>query len=307
MTVTLGPLRLSSPIIAASGTFGHGDEVARLCPPSRLGAVTVKSLAPFAWEGNPALRVTEAGAGGMLNSVGLAGPGVEAWIEHELPRLEASEATVIGSVWGRTTQDYAQAAASLRGVTERIVALEVNLSCPNLGGHQMFAQSEALTRSTVAAVVEALGEAVPVFAKLSANVTDVVAIARAALDGGATGLTLINTLPGFAIDPDRRRAVLGAGNGGLSGAPLKHVALRTVHDVTRALPGTPVIGTGGVSNGRDAAEMLLAGASAVGVGTATFAEPRAMLRIAAELDTWCAQRGVSRVASLTGALEEPRD
>lgn len=302
-TTWLGPLRLPNPIVAASGTFGHGGEFVSLCPPGRLGAVTVKSLAVFACEGNPPLRTTEAPGGGMLNSVGLAGPGVATWIRDDLPALEASGARIIVSIWGRSADDYAAAASALLAVADRVVAIEINLSCPNLdGGRHMFALDADATAAVVRAVVAA--NPLPVFAKLTAVVSDLTAIARAAIDAGATGLTLINTLPGLAIDADRRRTALGAGGGGLSGAPIKPVALRAVWECARAFPSVPIIGTGGVGHGRDAAEMLLAGATAVGVGTATFADPRAPARVLDEFERWCRRHRVRASGELTGGLEE---
>jgi len=303
--VRLGPVALPNPIVAASGTFGHGAELAAVCDPAALGAVTVKSLAAFAWSGNPAPRICPGPGGGMLNSVGLTGPGVEAWIADDLPTLRARGARVIASVWGRTTDEFAAAAQPLGAVADELVAVEVNVSCPNLEDRStMFAHDPAATAAAVGAVAGALGSDLPVLAKLSPNVTDVRDVAGAALGAGATGLTLVNTLLGLAIDADRRRPRLGGGGGGLSGPPLKPVALRAVREVTRAYPGTPVVGTGGVSSGRDAVEVLLAGASAVGVGTATFAEPRATLRVLAELTAWCEAHGVERVAELTGGLED---
>ncbi|MDQ1519805.1 MAG: dihydroorotate dehydrogenase catalytic subunit [Actinomycetota bacterium] len=303
--VDLGPVHLPNPIVTASGTFGHGDELGALCDPAQLGAVTVKSLAAFAWPGNPPLRVTDAAGGGMCNSIGLAGPGVEAWITSDLPALEARHARVIASVWGRTVDDYAAAAAPLKRVADRLVAVEVNLSCPNVEERSaVFAHAPQPTTAAIGAVVDALGGALPVFAKLSPNVTDLCEIARAALDAGATGLTLINTVMALVIDVETRRPKLGAGGGGLSGPPIKPIALRAVWDVSRAFPGTPIIGTGGVSSGADAAEMLLAGASAVGVGTATFADPRAPLRILDELRIWCARHSVANVKDLVGVLED---
>jgi dihydroorotate dehydrogenase (NAD+) catalytic subunit len=304
LTVRLGDLVLPNPVVAASGTFGYGDEVARLCPPDRLGAVTVKSLAAFEWSGNPAPRLAPGAGGGMLNSVGLQGPGIEPWLEHGLPELRAAGARVIASIWGRTVEDFAVAAKMLEPATADLSAVEVNVSCPNVeDSSRMFAHSAAST----AAVVRAVGDAqlgVPVLAKLSPNTFALVDIAGAALDAGAHGLTLVNTLLGFGIDAEQRRPRLGAGGGGLSGPPLKPVALRAVHDVARVFPGTPIVGTGGVEHGEDVVELLLAGASAVGVGTATFREPRAMVRILGELETWCAEHGVSRVADLTAALKE---
>jgi dihydroorotate dehydrogenase (NAD+) catalytic subunit len=301
--VELAGIALPNPIVAASGTFGHGAEVARLCPPDRLGAVTVKSLAPFEWAGNPAPRLAPTSGGGMLNSVGLQGPGIEHWVAHELPELCELGARVIASVWGRTIDDFAVAAKMLEPAARDLVAVEINVSCPNLEDRsRMFAHSPESTAAVTRAVRAAdLGR--PLFAKLSPNTDAVVDVARAAVDAGADGLTLVNTLLGFDVDARTRRPRLGAGGGGLSGPPLKPVALRVVHDVARALPGTPVIGTGGVSSGEDAVEMMLAGATAVGVGTATFREPRAMLRIIEELHGWCNDHGVARVADLVGGLE----
>src|SRR5437870_4981549 len=220
LTCRLGPRTLPNPIVAASGTYGHGDEVARLGDPSRLGAVTAKSLSPYPWEGNPAPRVWEA-TGGMINSVGLQNPGIEAWLEHDLPPLLARGARVIASIWGRSTDDYAKAAAALAAAMSsgaaRLAALEVNVSCPNVEdrGH-MFAHRPEATAAAVRAAADEL-PGLPLFAKLSPNVTDLVEIAAAAMQAGATGLTLINTLMGLAVDAGRRRPRLGAGGGGLSG------------------------------------------------------------------------------------------
>jgi len=301
LSVDLGPLRLRNPVVAASGTFGHGTEVAALCDPRGLGAVTVKSLAAFAWSGNPPLRVTDAPGGGMLNSVGLPGPGIDTWIERDLPALETRGATVIASIWGRSAEEYAAAARPLKAVAHRLAAIEVNLSCPNVEARgDVFAHSEDATRAAMGAVIDSIGDTLPTFAKLSPNVTDIVAIARAALDVGTTGVTLVNSVMGLLIDPQTRAPRLGAGGGGLTGAPIKPIALRAVWDVAHEFPDVPIIGTGGVMSGVDAVEMMLAGATAVGVGTATFADPRAMLRIVRELHCWCAANGVRGVRELIG-------
>ena len=215
---------------------------------------------------------------GMLNAVGLQGPGVTAWLERDLPRLQASGARVIASVWGRTVEEFARAAKLLHPARDALIAVEVNVSCPNLHeGTALFAHDPAATAAAVTAVVGTSID-VPVFAKLAPDVTDIVVIARAAVDAGATGLTLVNTIMGLLID--------------------------AVRDVTRALPAVPVIGTGGVMTGTDAVEMLLAGASAVGVGTATFLDPRAPFRVHDELIAWCAHHGVARVRDLVGAMED---
>jgi dihydroorotate dehydrogenase (NAD+) catalytic subunit len=303
LSVALGPLELPAPVVTASGTFGHGDEVARLGRPERLGAVTAKSLCPEPWAGKPAPRL-HLTASGMLNAVGLQGPGVRAWIEHDLPGLRATGARVIASVWGATVEEFGRAAELLVPAREQLVAVEVNVSCPNL--HQrseMFAHDPATTKAAIAAVVGA-GLGLPILAKLSPNVTDLTIIAAAAMEAGADGLTLVNTVLGLLVDAETRRPVLGGGGGGLSGPAIKPVALRAVRDVTRALPGVPVIGTGGVQSGLDAVEMLLAGASAVGIGTANFLDPHAPYRVLDELTAWCSAHGVDHVRDLIGKLEE---
>jgi dihydroorotate dehydrogenase (NAD+) catalytic subunit len=302
--VRIGPLELPTPVVAASGTFGYGDELARQCDPSRLGAVTAKSLAPYEWPGNPAPRLHMTTAG-MLNAVGLQGPGVEHWLEFDLPKLRARGARVIASVWGRTTEEFGRAAKLLTPARDELVAVEVNVSCPNLEDRSnMFAHSADATGGATAAVLDAHLD-LPVLVKLSPNVTDIREIAGAAIAAGATGLTLVNTVLGLVIDAERRRPALGAGGGGLSGPAIKPIALRAVYDVARAYPDVPIIGTGGVTTGLDAVEMLFAGASAIGVGTATFHDPRAPLRVLDELLQWCATHGVHSVSELTGALEGP--
>jgi dihydroorotate dehydrogenase (NAD+) catalytic subunit len=303
--VQVGSLRLAGPVVAASGTAGHGAELAAYGDLSALGAVTVKSLSVDPWPGNPPPRVhAAAGGAAMLNSVGLQGPGIRAWRREDLPPLLATGACVVGSIWGRTVEEYARAAAAVAG--SGIAALEVNLSCPNLdGGRHLFAQSSTDTAAVVGAVVREVGR-VPVWAKLSAVTASIVEVAAAAIEAGADALTLVNTLLGLVIDVETRRFALGSGpgGGGLSGPAIHPVAVRAVHDVHAALPGVAIVGTGGVATGTDAVELLLAGASAVGVGTATFADPRACWRITAELVQWCEDRGVARIAELTGGAHD---
>ena len=304
LSTSVGTVRFPNPVMTASGTAGHGAELARYMDLSSLGAVVVKSLSAEAWAGNPAPRVTEVDAG-MLNSVGLQNPGVEAWLEDELPALLATGARVVASIWGFTVEAYEKAATALADAPPGVVAVEVNLSCPNLHGvartgesrRAMFAHSAALTADATAATE---GCRRPRWAKLSPNVTDITEIAGAALEAGAEALTLVNTGMGMAIDVETRRYRLGAGGGGLSGPAIRPVAVRAVHDVCSAFPDAMVVGVGGVATGEHAVELLLAGASAVQVGTATFADPRAPVRILAELERWCRRHGVARLADLVG-------
>ncbi len=237
--ITLGDLELANPIVAASGTFGHGDEVARLCDPSRLGAVTTKSQAAFEWAGNPPPRLHPATAG-MVNAVGLQGHGVAHWVAHDLPPLRARGATVIASIWGHTVDDYAAAAALLAPAVGELAAVEVNLSCPNTKHDSViFAHEADATAEVVRAVAQTDARAVPVLAKLSAGVGDLPVIAGAALDAGADGLTLVNTVRAFLVDPEARRPVLGSSGGGLSGPAIAPIALRAVHDVQPRPSGRP--------------------------------------------------------------------
>jgi dihydroorotate dehydrogenase (NAD+) catalytic subunit len=290
---------LSNPVMTASGTAGHGAELAPFVDLASLGAVVVKSLAPYAWPGNPAPRVHGVTAG-MVNSVGLQGPGVAAWLRDDLPALAATGAGVVASIWGRTVDDYAEAGALLAGAAG-VIAVEVNLSCPNLEGKGMFAQSPDATHDAVAA---ASACRLPRWAKLTAMVTDLPEIAAAAEAGGAEAVTLVNTVPGMVIDVDRRRSALGGAGGGLSGAAIHPVAVRATYDVHAALPQLPIVGVGGVTDAVTAVELLLAGASAVQVGTATFADPRAPAHILNDLVGWCRHHGVTRVSELVGGAHE---
>ena len=299
LTTRIGSVVLPNPVLLASGTAGHGAELAPYLDLGSLGAVVVKSLLAEPWAGNPAPRVHETAAG-MLNSVGLSGPGVSAWLEDELPELLATGARVVVSIWGRTVADYADAAALLADAPAGVVAVEVNVSCPNVEDRRrMFAHDPRSTEQAVAATA-ACGR--PRWAKLSPNVTDLVVIADAARRGGAEAVTLVNTVLGMAIDTRTRTYRLGAGGGGLSGAAIHPVAVRAVHDVRAALPDLPIVGVGGVGDGETAVELLLAGASAVQVGTATFADPRAGADVLAGLRRWCVEQGVRTVAEVVGAV-----
>jgi len=294
----VGSVELASPVLTAAGTAGYGAELGAFVDLSRLGAVVVKSLAAEPWAGNPAPRVVASDTS-MLNSVGLQGPGVAAWLEHELPALEAAGATVVASIWGRTVEAFGRAAELLAAAPPSVVAVEVNVSCPNLEdrGH-LFAHSPARTAEVLEAAAACRR---PRWAKLSPNTDRLVEVAAAAAAAGAEAVTLVNTLLGMVIDVEARRPALGAGGGGLSGPALHPVAVRAVHDVHAAHPDLPIVGVGGVRDAVTAVELVLAGASAVQVGTATFADPRAPARVAADLERWCRRHGVARLAELVGA------
>lgn len=299
MPTRIGSVELRNPVLTASGTAGHGAELAPYLDLAGLGAVVTKSVAADPWPGNPAPRVHEATAG-MLNAVGLQGPGVAAWLADELPALVATGATVVASIWARSVDDYRRAADLLADAPDAVVAVEVNLSCPNVEDRSgMFAHSAEATEAAMAATA---GCGRPRWAKLSPNGGDLVPIVDAAVRGGAEAVTLVNTVMGMAIDPATRRYRLGNGGGGLSGPAIHPVAVRAVHDVAAARPGVPIVGVGGVTDAVSAAELLVAGASAVQVGTATFADPRAPGLVATELVDWCRDQGVGDLRELIGAI-----
>ena len=295
----VGSVELRNPVMAASGTAGHGAELSAYVDLSTLGAVVTKSVSADPWPGNPAPRVHEATAG-MLNAVGLQGPGIQEWLDHELPALVATGAAVVASIWGRSIDDFRRAADLLAAAPPEVVAVEVNLSCPNVEDRSgMFAHSATATEAAMA-VTAGCGR--PRWAKLSPNVGDLVPIVDAAMAGGAEAVTLVNTVMGMAIDPATRTYRLGNGGGGLSGPAIHPVAVRAVHDVAAARPDVPIVGVGGVVDGETAAELIVAGACAVQVGTATFADPRAPGQVAEGLVDWCRRHGIRDVGELTGAI-----
>jgi dihydroorotate dehydrogenase (NAD+) catalytic subunit len=299
----VGGVELSNPVMTASGTSGHGAELSAYMDLSALGAVVVKSVSSEAWPGNPAPRLLPVTAAtGMLNSVGLQNPGITEWLSSELPALAGTGATVVASIWGFTRQQFRDAAAAIaRARPAAVVAVEANISCPNIEDRrQMFAHSVEGVRESVTAAKDGLGDALPLWVKLSPNVTDLPALAEEAVASGASALTLINTVMGMAIDPVSGSFRLGGGGGGLSGPPVHPVAVRAVYECRAALPETPIVGVGGVTTGEDAAELLAAGADAVQVGTATFADPRAPARVLAELADWCRQNRVLTIDELKG-------
>lgn len=313
MRTRVGDVLLGAPVMTASGTAGHGSELASYVDLSSLGAVVVKSVSVDPWPGNPAPRLLPLQEG-MLNSVGLQNRGVAEWLREELPPLAATGAKVVASIWGFTCAEYHDAAraiadarkGSLPGV-DAIVAVEANISCPNVEDRrQMFAHSSGGVKEAVSAAVEGLGGHLPLWAKLSPNVTDITEMAGAASAAGASAVTAINTVMGMSIDPANGQARLGGGGGGLSGPAVHPVAVRAVYDCRAAFPALPIVGVGGVNTGEEAAELIAAGADAVQVGTATFADPRAPARILAELSRWCAQHGVSSIDQLKGRAHDRR-
>jgi dihydroorotate dehydrogenase (NAD+) catalytic subunit len=300
LAIDLGRLRLPNPILVASGTFGYGREMTGFVDLARLGGIVPKTITPQPRKGNVPWRTVET-ASGLLNSIGLDNDGVETFLAKQLPFLAGCGAPVIVSIAGATADEFVALARRLDGVPG-IAALELNVSCPNVSHGVDLGTDPATCRAVVAGVREATG--LPVIAKLTPNVTDIVAVARGAADGGADAVTLINTLQGMAIDWRRRQPLLGNVVGGLSGPAIKPVALRCVHQVHRAV-GIPIIGVGGIMTIDDCLEFFVAGAAAVQVGTANFAEPIVSARLRDELPGALAEAGVARFGDVVGTLAVP--
>lgn len=300
LAVTLGRLRLPNPIMVASGTFGYGREMSGFVDLARLGGIVPKTITPLPRKGNVPWRTVETSAG-LLNSIGLDNDGVEAFLEKQLPFLASSGAPVIVSIAGATLEDFVMLARRLDGVAG-IAALELNVSCPNVSHGVDLGTDPEACRSVVAGVRGVTR--VPVIAKLTPNVTSIAAVARGARDGGADALTVINTCQGMAVDWRRRKPLLGNVVGGLSGPAIKPIALRCVHQVRQAVD-TPIIGVGGIMTIDDVMEFLVTGATAVQVGTASFAEPRSSTRLLDALPGALAEAGVTRVSDLVGSIRLP--
>ncbi len=300
MSVAIGTLSLRNPVITASGTFASGREFADFVDLSRLGAIVTKGVSLEPWEGNDSPRIAET-ASGMLNSIGLQNPGVEAFMERDLQWLadNAADTPVLVNVSGHTAEEYARVIERLETV-DNVAGYEVNISCPNVDeGGMVFGMHCAPAADVVAKCRRATER--PLIVKLSPNVTDVTDIARAVVAEGADAVSLINTLLGMAIDATTFRPKLARGVGGLSGPAIKPVALRMVWQVANAV-AVPVIGMGGIMTAEDAVEFMLAGATAVAVGTASFVDPTAVIRVIDGMAEFCHARGIRRAADLTGAL-----
>ncbi|MCD6535302.1 MAG: dihydroorotate dehydrogenase [Deltaproteobacteria bacterium] len=300
LKVEIAPgLVLKNPVMTASGTFGYGREYAPYFDISRLGAIITKGLSRQPKIGNSGVRITET-ACGMLNAIGLENIGVERFLSDELPILQKMNATVIVNVFGNNQDDYANLAAKLDGVAG-IAALEINISCPNVkaGGIQFGIDPQAAAK-LVAAVRKKTS--LPLITKLSPNVSDIVVIAKAVEEAGSDCISLINTLIGMAIDLERKCPILGNVTGGLSGPAIKPVALRMVYQVAQAV-SIPIIGIGGIANARDALEFLLAGATAIEVGTANFINPQTSIEIVEGIEQYLDAQGYSKVTDFIASLE----
>ncbi|MBC5732519.1 dihydroorotate dehydrogenase [Flavonifractor sp. DFI.6.63] len=297
LSVDLAGVHLKNPVVVASGTFGFGKEYGAFYDLSELGGICCKGLTPARREGNPPPRIAETPMG-ILNSVGLQNPGVDAFIAQELPELKRHDLAIIANISGNTPEDYGVMCEKLSAAG--VDMIEVNISCPNVkAGGLAYG-----TRPELAAEVTAIAKkhaSVPVMVKLSPNVTDITEIARAVEGAGADALSLINTLRGMRIDVHTRRPILKMNTGGLSGPAVLPVAVRMVWEVAGAVK-IPILGMGGVSRGADAAQLMLAGAAAVAVGTACFDDPFAPLRVRDELAALAAGQGLDRVSELTGGV-----
>ncbi|HSJ28697.1 MAG TPA: dihydroorotate dehydrogenase [Acidimicrobiia bacterium] len=294
LAARLGPVGLRSPLVAASGTVGSVVEFTGVTDFRWYGAAVAKSVSDEPWPGRPAPRVGPAGVG-MLNGIGIQNPGVRAWVDDVVPQLAQLDVPVWGSVVGHTVDGFVTVARAM--VEAGLPVLEVNLSCPNLEG-ELFALDPARSAAVIGAIRQEV--AVPIAAKLSPNSEDIVAVASACATAGADWVVLTNTVWGAGIDLDRRAPVLSGVIGGYSGRPLKPIALRCVIEVHRALPELPILGLGGITSGDDVVEYTLAGASAVGIGTVHFAEPRAARRIVRETEARLRKMGESKLSDLVG-------
>ncbi len=299
MSTTLGNAWFPTPIFTASGCASSGKELAQFFPLNQVGAIVTKSVMSKPRHGRPTPRMAETPSG-MLNSIGLQGPGIDAFLANDVPWLIEQKARVIVSIAGETVEEYSTLARKLRSVSG-ISAVEVNISCPNVENRGLvFACDPESSRRVIDGVRKTIGGELPIIAKLSPDVTDLPAIARGVVDAGADGLALINTVLGMVINIDSMRPHLGGKTGGLSGPAIKPVAVRAIYQVHAALPKVPILGMGGVASGRDALELILAGASGVSVGTASFGNPKALIDIQNELRDLLAARGFATMQQAIG-------
>ena len=295
--VTIAGVELKNPVMTASGTFGSGMEYSEFVDLNRLGAVVTKGVANVPWPGNPTPRVAET-RGGMMNAIGLQNPGIDTFLERDLPFLKQYDTKVIVNVCGRSTEDYCQVVERL--ADQPVDLLEINISCPNVKeGGIAFGQNARAAEEITAAVKKHAGQ--PVIMKLSPNVTDIVEMARAVQAGGADAISLINTLTGMKIDVNRRTFALANKTGGVSGPAIHPIAVRMVYQAAQAVD-LPIIGMGGIACADDALEFILAGATAVAVGTANFRNPMTTLEVAEGIEAYMKKQGVQDIRELIGAV-----
>ena len=299
LSTTLGNAWFPSPLFTASGCASSGKELAQFIDLREIGAVVTKSVMSKPRHGRPTPRMAETPSG-MINSIGLQGPGIDAFLSHDLPWLVSQKARVIVSIAGETVEEYATLARKVRSAPG-ISALEVNISCPNVENRGLvFACDPEASRRVIDGVRKTLGGELPIIAKLSPDVTDLVSIAKGVVDAGADGLALINTVLSMVINLDTMRPQLAGKTGGLSGPAIRPIAVRAIYQVHEALPHVPILGMGGVSSGRDAFELILAGAKGVSIGTASFGDPTAIITIQKELIELLEERGFTSVAQAVG-------
>lgn len=307
LSTTLCGVPLRNPIIAAAGTVGYGPEIAEVFPVSRLGALTIKSITPECRDGNPPWRVADLPTG-MLNAIGLANPGLDRFMSEVLPELESLDTVVIGSIAGHRVEDYVEVATAFGSEEARRLALvELNVSCPNTSTGRQFGDDPGLLSEVVSAVTEVLGPK-PCLVKLSPGNADMATLCDAVVHAGAAGLTLLNTIPAMAIDPETRRSRIGRRAGGLSGPAVHPIAVRAVYDThahrTEFERPVDIVGLGGVSRWQDVVEFMLAGANAVGVGTGFFFDPRLVDRLLKDVERWLERQPEAEIAAVIGGCLE---
>ncbi len=298
-STNLGKAQLPNPILTASGCAGSGKELSQFFPLTELGAIVTKSIMLKPRSGRATPRMAETPSG-MLNSIGLQGPGIDLFLENDIPWLQSQGARIIVSIAGETVEDYASLARRVRNLPN-VIGVEVNISCPNVENRGMvFSCQPDTARAAIENVRRNIGGEIPIFAKLSPDVTDIVSIAREVVNAGADGLALINTVLGMVIDVNTMRPKLAQKTGGLSGPAIRPIAVRAIYQVRAALQKVPIIGMGGVASGKDALELILAGANAVSVGTATFGNPGVAMQIKSELETALIERGFENFVDAVG-------
>lgn len=299
LSVNIGGIRMKNPVMVASGTFGYGPEYAPLVDLNQLGALVVKGICLLPTKGNATPRTVEV-ASGLINAIGLPGPGVDGFVAEYLPFLRNYDVPVIVNIWGKTIEEYVEVARRFDGVPG-IAGLEVNLSCPNIKeGSAVFGTNPDAFRRCIAAVRAATR--LPLIPKLAPNVSDIAEYARAAEGEGANAISLINSFPAMAVDIETRKPKLANKTGGLTGPAIKPIAIRLVWQAAQAVK-IPVIGMGGIYSAEDAVEFMVVGASAVAVGTANFTDPGTALRVVAGISTFCRAHGLARAADLVGTIQ----